>query len=294
MLHTYIPSSGLRADAMVRSLSRRRFLAGTGAACAAAVGGPSTATARSSGDANASTARQERADAPDVEALVDRLVGDSLDEHDVPGASVAVVADGEIALAKGYGVADRESGDAVDATTPFRLGSVSKPVVATALMRLVQRGDIDPDADVSQYLDDLPVDDAYDEPVTLRHLVTHQAGFESNNQGLWIEDPASLRPLESYLREGPRARVRPPGVAGSYSNYGYALAGAALAGVRDEAFHDAMDAELLGPAGMTRSSFRQPLPPDLADAHATGYGPFGAYRPDPLSVFMEKALADGG
>ena len=255
----------------MRSPSRRQFLAGAAGGCAAALAGSPTAAA-----SGPSPARTDQLDS-DLEALVDDLVETSLDEYDVPGASVAVVADGSRALTKGYGVADRATDSPVDPeATPFRIGSVSKPVVATALMDLVQRGEIDPEADVSQYLD-VPVDDGT-EPITLTDLVTHRGGFEATNRGMWIPDSNDLRSLESYLRTEPQDRVRTPGQVGSYSNFGYGLAGQVLAAHAEEPFHRAIDDRLLGPARMADSSFRQPLPESLAEAHATGHGATGTYR----------------
>ncbi|RDI69835.1 serine hydrolase domain-containing protein [Halopelagius longus] len=258
---------------MRQSLSRRRFLAGAGAGCTAVAGVPATASA----DAR-STSAADGAVQSELEPLVDDVMESSLEEYDIPGASVAVVTDGGAALTKGYGVADRTDGTAVDPNaTPFRIGSVSKPVVATALAELVQRGDVDPDAGVAEYVD-VPIDGDDEEPVTLRQLVTHRGGFEATNRGMWIPDAEKLRSLESYLRDDAQKRVRPPGTAGSYSNYGYALAGQVLAATADEPFHRAIDDALLTPAGMSQSSFRQPLPEPLADAHAAGYGPTGTYR----------------
>lgn len=285
MLRTFFCRALHPSFAMRQSLSRRRFLAGAGAACTAgaALSGSARAAQRpepveNAVPADASVEAEAARQPDDLEALVDDLVETSLADHDVPGATVAVVADGEIALTKGYGTADRDSGDPVDpAGTPFRIGSVSKAVTATALAPLVHRGDLDPDADVRDVLD-VPIDDSYDDPVTLRHLLTHRAGFESTNQGLWIPPDRTVRSLESYLRDGQRARVRPPGEAGSYSNYGYALAGTVLGAHHGQPFHAAIDDRLLDPAGMTSSSFQQPLPDDLADAHATGYGPLGPSR----------------
>lgn len=282
MLRTYFRRASQSSAAMRQSLSRRRFLAGAGAVCAgsAALSGSGRSAhppepLQNEVSADASGEADHAVPPDDLEALVDDLVETSLADHDVPGATVAVVTDGDVALTKGYGVADRESADPVDpAGTPFRLGSVSKAVTATALAPLVHRGDLDPDADVTESLD-VPIDDSYDDPVTLSHLLTHRAGFESTNQGLWIPPDRPVRSLESYLREGQRARVRPPGEAGSYSNYGYALAGSVLAARRGQPFHAAIDDLLLRPAGMTHSSFRQPLPDDLAEVHATGYGPLG-------------------
>lgn len=257
---------------MVPSLSRRRVLAGVGAASAAAIAGTvPSATA----DA---TSVQETPSEADVESVVDDLVETSLEEHGVPGATVAVVADGDIALTKGYGVADRSTDTAVDAEeTLFRIGSVSKAVLWTAVMRRIASGDIDPNAPVSTYLDDVSLSTPYDEPITMAHLATHRAGFEASNRGLWIPDPADLRPLSAYLETAQPARVRPPGAVGSYSNYGAALAGGVLASTGDAAFTEIIDSQLLAPAGMRSSSFEQPLPAPLADRHATGYTPGDAY-----------------
>ncbi len=258
---------------MPPSPSRRRFLAGTGAACSAAlVGSATTATGTP-----AATPTDEQLDT-DLEGLVDELVETSLSEHDIPGASVAIVSDGSRSLTKGYGVADRETESPVDPEeTLFRIGSVSKPVVATALMDLVERTELDADAAVDDYLD-VAIDESGAEPVTLTDLVTHRGGFESTNRGAWIPDEDDLRPLESYLRDDPQQRVRPPGSLGSYSNFGYALAGQVLVRHAEKPFHQAIDDALLEPAGMATSSFRQPLPSSLAERHATGYAPTRTYR----------------
>lgn len=249
---------------MHRSPSRRQVLRGIGAAATTAA--VSTSAAAADRDAARDVAQDT-----DVEALVDDLVGSALDEHDVPGATVAVVADGGVALTKGYGVADRDTERAVDDETPFRVGSVSKAILWTAVMRLVTRGKIDPDAPVSTYLDDVGLSNPYDEPVTMAHLATHRAGFDNSNLGLWIEDPADLGPLAAHLRAARRPLVRPPGEAGCYSNYGAALAGGVLEAVVDAPFERAIDSLLLDPAGMSTSSFVQPLPADVAENHATGY-----------------------
>ncbi|ELZ30230.1 penicillin-binding protein, beta-lactamase class c [Halosimplex carlsbadense 2-9-1] len=301
---------------MTQSPTRRRFLAGV-AATAAATGSAAAGAGADPIDAEPTDrapddeprgALQDGGDT-DLESLVDDLVESSLEGRTASGATVAVVADGEVALTKGYGVADRDEETAVDATTPFRVGSVSKPVVATALMARIQRGDIDPQAPVSDYLD-AGLDDTVG-PATLADLVTHRAGYEMSNEGLWITDADALRPLPDALRTWSHARVRPPGEAPAYSNYGYAVAGGVLGVVADAPFHEAVAADLLDPVGMTASSFRQPLPDSLAEAHATGYGPGAAYADgefpyvglapagalsttaDDMARFMQLHLNDG-
>ncbi|QLH81615.1 serine hydrolase domain-containing protein [Halosimplex pelagicum] len=299
---------------MAQSPTRRNFLAGV-AATAAATGsaaavpsddGPPAASPPGSGRP---AALQDDGGDTDIESLLDDLVESSLEGRTATGATVAVVADGEVALTKGYGVADRESERPVDATTPFRVGSVSKPVVATALMARVQRGDIDPETPVSEYLG-AGLDDAVGS-ATLADLVTHRAGYEMSNEGLWITDPDDLRPLPEALRRWRHARVRPPGEAPAYSNYGYAVAGGVLGAVAEGPFHEAVAADLLDPAGMAASSFRQLLPESLAERHATGYGPGSVYAAgefpyvgippagalsttaDDMSRFMQLHLNDG-
>lgn len=253
---------------MQEALSRRRFLAVAGASTAAAAAGALSVSAGSG--PLAATADQTA-----VEPTLDELVTASLDEHDVPGAIAAVV-HGDETITKGYGVADSGTEDEVDpAATAFRIGSASKPVTATVLMDRIQRGEIDPSEPVSEFVGS---EVAPEQSVTLEQLITHRGGFESSNRGTWIPGGDALRPLSAYLREEPQAQVREPGTVGSYSNFGYALAGQVLASTAEEPFHRAVDEALLGPAGMDGSSFRQPLPESVAESHATGHGPTGSYR----------------
>jgi len=258
---------------MRRRTSRRGFLAGVGAVCAGSVSAGAvtgsdgvTSAAPAPVSASATAATQE---VDDVAATVRDLVETSLEDHDVPGATVAVVADGSVALAEGFGVADRETETAVEAGTPFRIGSVSKAVTWTALMRRIQRGDLEPDADVAGMLD-VPVLDPKG-TVTPANLATHRAGLENGNSQLWVGNAGDLASLPSHLRRATISQVRPPGEVGAYSNYGAALGGQVLAAARDESFGTAIENELLGPFGMASSSFSQPLPQSLANAHATGH-----------------------
>jgi len=265
---------------MRRRTTRRGFLAGVGAVCAGSVSagtvagseGP-TSAAPAPGSTSAAAVTQ---DADDVADTVRDLVETSLEEHDVPGATVAVVADGSVTLAEGFGVADRETETAVEAGTPFRVGSVSKAVTWTALMRRIQRGDLEPGTDVAGLLD-VPVPDSKG-TVTPANLATHRAGLENGNSQLWVQNAGDLESLPSHLRRATISQVRPPGEVGSYSNYGAALGGQVLAAAREESFDTAIENELLGPLGMESSSFSQPLPESLADAHAAGHATGTTYR----------------
>jgi len=209
----------------------------------------------------------------DVDAWLDGVVGSALPTTGIPGAAVSVVADGQVLTSRGYGLADTgtEGSPArpVDpADTLFRVGSVSKVVSATAVMQLVAEGRLDLDADVQQYLDfDL---DTPKGTVTLRHLLTHTAGFEEVITGL-IGAPGSERALGDVMRTDPPEQVFVPGTTPAYSNYGASLAGYVAERVGGMPFVDLVQQEVLDRAGMTSSSFAQPLPADLDARLAKGY-----------------------
>lgn len=209
----------------------------------------------------------------DVDAWLDGAVGSALQTTGIPGATVSVVADGELLTARGYGMADTGTGDtpaaAVDPErTLFRVGSVSKVVSATAIMQLVEKGELDLDADVQQYLDfDL---DTPKGAVTLRHLLTHTAGFEEVISGL-IGTPGSEKTLREAVSDAPPAQVYAPGTTPAYSNYGATLAGYVAERVSGVPFDELVQQQVFDRAGMTSSSFAQPLPAELDARLAHGY-----------------------
>ncbi|CAQ02372.1 serine hydrolase domain-containing protein [Clavibacter sepedonicus] len=209
----------------------------------------------------------------DVDTWLDGVVGSALQTTGIPGAAVSVVADGQVLTSRGYGLADTGTeGSPARPVDPddtlFRVGSVSKVVSATAVMQLVEEGRLDLDADVQQYLDfDL---DTPKGAVTLRHLLTHTAGFEEVITGL-IGLPGSERDLGDVMRTDPPAQVFVPGTTPAYSNYGASLAGYVAERVAGKPFVDLVQQEVLDRAGMASSSFAQPLPDDLAARLAKGY-----------------------
>ncbi len=212
------------------------------------------------------------ADAAEIEAFFDGLMEVQLRHLDNVGATVSVVGSGEILFAKGYGYADLENGIEVDAeSTLFRIGSVSKLFVWTTVMQLVEEGLLDLDTDINDYLEDLEIPNAWDEPVTLAHLLTHSPGFEDRVVGLFSNDEERLRPLSELLTEQNPARVRPPGVRPSYSNHGTAMAALIVETVAGKPWTEVLQERILDPLGMTSTTFDQPLPERLADHMSKGY-----------------------
>ena len=103
-----------------------------------------------------------------------------MDHYDVPGVSIAVIDNGEIKWAKGYGIANTIEGQEVLTKTLFQAGSISKPLAALSVLKLKEDGKIELDEDVNNYLIDwkIPENDfTKDEKVTLRRLLTHSAGI---------------------------------------------------------------------------------------------------------------------
>jgi CubicO group peptidase (beta-lactamase class C family) len=211
-------------------------------------------------------------DRAELEAFIDGMMAAHFPSRHIPAATIAVVKDGALFFAKGYGFADREKRIPVDpATTLIRPGSISKLFTWTAVMQLVEQGKLDLDADVNSYLKTFKIPATFPEPITMRHLLTHTPGFEDQGLGLFARDPAELKPLRESLAAKIPARVRPAGSLSSYSNYGTALAGLIVEEVSGVPFAEFVEQNILRPLGMEHSTFREPLPAELAPDMAVGY-----------------------
>jgi CubicO group peptidase (beta-lactamase class C family) len=215
----------------------------------------------------------------ELEAFLDGVLGNQLRSQHAAGATVAIVKDGRLFFTKGYGYADAARHIPVDPEkTLFRIGSVSKLFTWTAVMQLVEQGKLDLDADVNRYLKDVHVPSTYGQPVTLRNLLTHTAGFEDGFLGYTFSFSQQQRlPLAEALRQHMPVRVRPPttdfnSVTNcSYSNWGAALAGHIVATVSGVPFDEYVRLHIFLPLGMTSSTFREPLPAPLAARVSMGY-----------------------
>lgn len=208
--------------------------------------------------------------ASDVEAFLDGSVPLQLQRDDIAGATIAVVKDGKLLLAKGYGYADVEKRKPVVAEeTLFRPGSVSKLFTWTAVMQLYEQGKLDLDRDVNEYLD-FRIPEAFGKPITLKNILTHTPGFEEQIKDLFTNDVGRIE-LGRYVKTHIPSRIYPPGTVPAYSNYATALAGYIVERVSGKPFIEYVDESIFKPLGMTRSTFAQPLPQPLADLMSNGY-----------------------
>jgi CubicO group peptidase (beta-lactamase class C family) len=212
-------------------------------------------------------------DPAEVSSFLDTIMPATLAKYNVPGVTVAVVKDGRLVVAKGYGYSNLSGRVPVDADmTSFRIGSVTKLFTWTAVMQLVDEGKIDLDADVNTYLADMKIPDTYPgRPVTMRNLMTHTAGFEDTGLRMEGNDPQNLIPFRQYCKENIPARVFPPGKVSSYSNYGTTLAAVIVEDVSGMPFEEYLQSRILTPLGMDRTSIKEDLPPDLSANLSRGY-----------------------
>ena len=207
----------------------------------------------------------------DADAWLDGYLPYALKSGDIAGAEVAIVKDGQILTARGYGFADVEKRRPIDpARTLFRPGSVSKLVTWTAVMQLVDEGKLDLDRDVNSYLDfKIPPRDG--KPITLRQILTHTAGFEETAKDLIAYDSEYAMPLGVYLKRYTPKRIYAPGTTPAYSNWATALAGYIVERSSGMPFDDYIEKRIFTPLGMANTSFRQPLPTSLQANMARGY-----------------------
>jgi len=203
--------------------------------------------------APAGRSAQPVAQAAGFDALV-ALVERKMTEHGVPGVAFGVVKDGEVRT-RGLGVTNLDNPQPVTADTVFQLASITKTVVATAIMRLVEQGKLDLDAPVRRYLPDFRVqDEAMSRDVAIWHLLTHTPGWEGQ---LTSADRGALTLanfVDTTMRDLPPLAA--PGQTWSYNNAGFSLAGRLLEVVTGQTIHDAIRTLVFEPVGLTRAFTR--------------------------------------
>ena len=210
-----------------------------------------------------------------VEAFVDGVVKNHMKSAHSPSGVVAVMKNGKMIFSKGYGFLDVENRIPVDSkSTLFRIGSISKLFTWIAVMQQVEQGNLDLDKDVNQYLQSFKIDDSWPgQPVTLRHILTHTAGFEDGALGyLIIDDASRIIPLKQSLAKYQPQRVNAPGQHTAYSNWATALAGLIVSNVSGVPFNDYIQQNIFDVLGMKNASFAEPLPPELDVNMAKAYG----------------------
>jgi CubicO group peptidase (beta-lactamase class C family) len=225
-------------------------------------------------------------------------LSERMSQMHVPGVSVAVIHNGAIEWARGFGV-KQLGGAAVGANTIFQAGSISKPLAAMAALHLVQEGKLALDAPVNSTLVSWKLPEspaAKGKPVTLRELLTHTGGLTVHGfPGYAAKEPV---PTLVQVLDGQKPANTPPirlesepGAKWNYSGGGYTVMQQMVLDVSKKAFPTLLHDTVLGPMGMTHSTYQQPLPAELRPEAAVPYQADGTAVAGGAHTYPEMAAA---
>lgn len=195
-------------------------------------------------------------------------------ERQVPSVAVAVARDGRIIWEEGFGWADRENRIPATAHTLFSLASISKPITATGLMVLKERGLIDLDRPINDYLGAAKIKVRVGAPIdaTVRRVANHTAGLPLHYQFFYADEPyRSPSRDETILRYG--NAVTAPGERYQYSNLGYGILDHVISRLSGKSYAEFMRTEVFLPLGLTHMSVD--IGPGLEQYQAVRYGADG-------------------
>jgi len=223
-----------------------------------------------------------------------------MDKFGVPGVSITVIEDFEVHWAKSYGIADVETGAKVNTDTLFQAASISKPVNAMALLKAVQDGIFSLNDDINAILKSWKIphcssmEAQFLTPLTLSsHTSGLGDGFGFPGYSLSDPLPTIVQILngDKLSNVGPVLPVRPPMTAFHYSGGGATILQLALTDVLGKPYPDILRESVLGPVGMTQSTFEQPLSPERDKNAARAHDREGKGMGDKWHVYPELAAA---
>ena len=208
-------------------------------------------------------------------AGLEGYIRSEMENGDVPGLAIVITQADQIIWSKGFGYADLELGSPLTPDTPMRVGSISKPVLALAIMGLVEQGRVGLDQELTDVLPFVQLENQFAEahPVLVRHLLSHTSGIDDTQMPELTavyagEDECELPLIQVLAVELPAVQTE-PGLSYSYSGLGYGLLGAILEQITEQPFEDVVQTTVLEPLGMANSGFRltAQLEEDLAIGH---------------------------
>lgn len=237
---------------------------------------------------------------PDRNGLDSYSLEQLMEKYGVPGVSIAVIKDFKIHWAKGYGTADVKTGAKVDTETMFQAASISKTVNAMAILKLAQDGKISMDSDINSMLKSWKIPDSpftKDQVVTPRSLASHISGlgdgfgFPGYNPNKPLPTTVQILNGDKPSNVGKVLMARPPYTAYHYSGGGITILQLLLTDVTGRDYTDVLQNSVLGPIGMTNSTYVQPLPPSRDQNAARAHNGAGKSMGAKWHVYPEYAAA---
>lgn len=202
---------------------------------------------------------------PSIDAIVEAEI-----QPNAPGAAVAVVKNGEVIHARGYGLANVEWNVPITTDTVFRLASVSKQFTATAIMMLAEQGKLSVDDPITRFLPDYPVGEY---PITIHHLLNHTSGIFSytNDPEFGTKMRRDLTPQQMSDEFSQMPSQFKPGTKYEYNNSAYVLLGMIIEKLSGQTYAEFIDQHIFKPAGMKNSYYLNTEP--IIPKRASGYEP---------------------
>lgn len=224
---------------------------------------------------------------------IDDYIKVQMQRQHIPGLSLAVVKEGKILKAQGYGVANVETATPATENTVYQLASVTKQFTATAIMMLVEEGKIHLDDKITNLLPDLPA--AWD-AVTVRHLLNHTSGIKSYTNirdfDKTVRKDYTQRELLALVTKEPMEFA--PGEKWNYNNTGFVLLGMLIEKVTGKSYGEFLEERIFKPLGMTKTRVNdlQVIIPNRAHGYSWGReGLRNGEYVSPTQPFSAGALA---
>ena len=220
-----------------------------------------------------------------------------MDFYKVPGVSIAIVENGKIKWAKGYGYANTETGTKVNASTLFQAGSISKPLAALSALKLFENDSLDLNKDVNYYLKNWQIPEnkfTETEKVTLEKLLTHTAGMTVHGfPGYQQTDkfPEIIDVLNGNGNTGKIVVDTIPGSIWRYSGGGYTVMEKVVEDVSGLSLDDYMSKNILLPIGMKNSTYQQPIAKEFQNNISAAYDGNGELIKGLWNNYPEQAAA---
>lgn len=185
---------------------------------------------------------------PETIKRIEAIVENELAAQSIPGISIAVGADNQVRYAKGFGMADLENAVSAKATTVYRTASIAKPLTATAILQLAEKGKLDLDAPIQKYCASFP-----EKPwlITARLLLGHLSGirhYQKRGESSGTEHYFTIEESMKIFKDDPL--LHEPGAKYTYTTYGYSVLGCAIEGASGIRYDEYMQQNVFRPAGM--------------------------------------------